>query len=81
MFLLSLAALLPPFYLMRYIYRQDKVEKEPIGLVVRTVLFGVISIFPTMIVEGVLIGLLNKAVPNTTIVGLLLENMIILQMI
>ena len=76
MFLLSLAALLPPFYLMRYIYRQDKVEREPVGLVFRTVLFGVISIFPTMIVEGVLIGILNRAVPDTTILGLLLENMI-----
>ena len=76
MFLLSLAALLPPFYLMRYIYRQDKVEREPVGLVFRTLLFGVISIFPTMIVEGVLIGILNRAVPDTTILGLLLENMI-----
>ena len=76
MLILSLAALLPPFYLMRYIYRQDKVEKEPVGLVVRTVIFGIICVFPTIIVEGFLINAINSAVPPTTIPGLLLENMI-----
>lgn len=76
MLLLSLAALLPPFYLMRYIYRQDKVEKEPVRLVTRTIVFGIICVFPTVFVERYMIGILNSLVPVTSILGLLLENMI-----
>ena len=48
-----LAAVLPAFFLMRYIYRQDRVEREPMGLLLRLILAGVISALLAGIVEGV----------------------------
>lgn len=36
-----LAAVLPAAFLLRYIYRQDTVEKEPLGLLVTLLLLGV----------------------------------------
>ncbi len=37
------AAVLPAIFLMRYIYRMDRVEKEPIGLLTSLLLWGVVS--------------------------------------
>lgn len=38
-----LAAIIPAVVLMLYIYRQDKVESEPAGLLIRLVLMGLVS--------------------------------------
>ena len=58
MFLTGLA-LLPAIALVVWIYRQDKVEKEPISLLVNLVIFGMISIVPAVIGGTVL-----ELVPN-----------------
>jgi len=39
-------AIVPPLALLIYIYKMDKHEKEPIGLLVKTFFFGVISALP-----------------------------------
>ena len=36
-------AIIPGLLLIIYVYRKDKVEKEPIGLIMRLVLYGVFS--------------------------------------
>ena len=53
MFLTGLA-LLPAIALVVWIYRQDKVEKEPGGLLWKIFLFGVLSVIPAMILEIIL---------------------------
>ena len=47
-------ALLPAIALVVWIYRQDKVEKEPRGLLWKIFLFGVLSVIPAMILEIIL---------------------------
>ena len=49
--LLAGLALLPTIVLVAWIYRQDKVEKEPKGLLWKIFLFGVLSVIPAMILE------------------------------
>ena len=41
--LLLAAAVLPALALMFYVYKKDKVEKEPVGLIVRLFVFGMIA--------------------------------------
>lgn len=45
------AAVLPAVFLMVYIYRQDKVEKEPGGLLLKLVFAGVLSAFAAIVLE------------------------------
>lgn len=52
--LLLLAALGPPFFLFRYIYRLDSVEKEPGSLLARLFILGIISVIPAMFLETAL---------------------------
>ena len=46
--------ILPAIALLYYIYRLDRVEKEPMGLIVRLFLLGGVTIFGAMIVEHIL---------------------------
>jgi RsiW-degrading membrane proteinase PrsW (M82 family) len=48
-----LAAVLPAAILMRYIYRKDKVEKEPPALLVSLLLFGVAAALVSIVLESV----------------------------
>ncbi|MGQ9706419.1 MAG: PrsW family glutamic-type intramembrane protease [bacterium] len=43
--------LIPGFFWLWYVYRKDKYQREPIGLVIRIVFFGAISIVPAIIFE------------------------------
>ena len=45
------AAVLPAVFLMVYIYRQDKVEKEPGGLLLKLIFAGVLSAFAAIVLE------------------------------
>ena len=50
-FILSLAALIPPLALLYYVNRLDKGDKEPRGLLVKLFFLGVLSTIPAVIVE------------------------------
>ncbi len=50
------AALLPAIVLCVYIYRKDRVEKEPLGLLLKLFALGALSCYPAAYIEGVLIG-------------------------
>lgn len=58
------AALLPAVVLMTYIYRKDKVEREPIGLVMRVFVLGALSGLVAAFVEGFLIDGLEAVAPE-----------------
>lgn len=47
-----MAAVLPAVFLLRYIYRHDTVEKEPLGLLLSLLLVGVLSAVCAGIVES-----------------------------
>ena len=53
---LLLLALAPAILLMMYVYFRDKYEKEPIGLILKGILLGVIIIFPVGLIENYIMG-------------------------
>ncbi|MBA4347429.1 MAG: PrsW family intramembrane metalloprotease [Clostridiales bacterium] len=55
-----LAALLPALFLMRYIYRKDKIEKEPKGMLVGLVFLGVAAAVVAIILESLGINILSR---------------------
>lgn len=52
--ILVLAALLPAVVLCVYVFMKDRVEKEPVGLLLKLLLFGAISCFPAAYIEIIL---------------------------
>ena len=59
-----IAALLPALVLMFLIYRQDRVEKEPAGLLFRLFLLGALVTIPVGLLEGLSISFLRTVFPN-----------------
>ena len=47
------AAVLPALWLLFRIYQADKLEKEPIGLIVKLVLYGILSTILAVVIEQV----------------------------
>lgn len=43
----------PPLALAYYVYKKDTHEKEPFGLVVKSFVFGALSVIPVSLVEGI----------------------------
>jgi RsiW-degrading membrane proteinase PrsW (M82 family) len=50
-----IAAIAPGFSLLCYFYLRDKYEAEPISMVARLFIFGAILVFPTMVIQRVLV--------------------------
>ena len=61
--ILLAAALLPAIALMFYVYSKDKVEKEPVGLVVRLFVFGAISGPIAAVLENVAFEVFEAILP------------------
>ena len=63
-----LAAVLPAIFLMRYVYRQDQIEPEPVGLLVSLIWKGVLAALAAIVLEfigqTVLRGLVSEDNPN-----------------
>lgn len=58
--------LVPPILLMMYMYKLDQIEKEPVGLVLKTFIFGMISVIPAIILELGLGFVLDMVYPGYT---------------
>ena len=56
------AALLPAIVLLRYIYRNDTVEKEPMGLLLQLLGLGVAAALCAGVIEGLAQTVLNRLV-------------------
>ena len=48
---LVVAALVPPLVLLLVVYRMDKIEREPVSLLIGLFLRGVLAMFPILILE------------------------------
>ena len=72
------AAVLPALFLMRYIYRADKVEKEPAGLLVRCTIGGVLAAFAAVLLEEIGEAVLETFVdPNSPVYILFLAFLVV----
>lgn len=56
-----LASLAPIFIILFYIYFRDKYDKEPLGLLVKALLMGMVIVLPVIFVEGFLMGQMPEA--------------------
>ena len=75
---LIVAAIVPALILMFYIYRKDKLEREPFGLLVSLVLLGVLATFSAMLLEQLGIYLLeNLPIYNDVLYNLILYFVIV----
>ena len=70
---LLLAALVPAVFLMVQVYRLDRIEKEPAGLLLKLVLFGALSGLAAGAIEGALTRVLDVTLGGSML-RLVLEN-------
>lgn len=75
------AALLPALFLLGYIYRQDRVEKEPLGLLLRLFLMGVVSALCAGILESILQPILGILVREGTVLHTVLMAFVVVAMV
>ncbi|MBQ2942182.1 MAG: PrsW family intramembrane metalloprotease [Clostridia bacterium] len=59
-FLLTIAAILPGILLCIYIDKKDRVEKEPLSVLVPLLIIGALSCFPAGFAEGIVIGAIDN---------------------
>ena len=72
------AALLPCIVMLFYIYKKDRIEKEPTGLLIKLFIFGCISTIPAMILEIVGTNILAAiGLDQESILFILIENFLI----
>lgn len=62
--MLVFLAVLPALVLVVWIYKKDKVEREPIGLLLKIFLFGVISVVPAVALELLFEVVLEEFIPD-----------------
>ena len=74
------AALLPALILMRYIYCQDRVEKESIGLLMALFLRGIISALCAGVLESILMPVLGRIFSEGTILYTILLAFVVVAM-
>ena len=70
---LLLAALVPAAFLMVQVYRLDRIEKEPAGLLLKLALFGALSGLAAGAIEGALTRVLDVTLGGSML-RLMLEN-------
>ena len=71
---LLLAALVPAVFLMVQVYRLDRIEKEPAGLLMRLAVFGALAGLAAGVIEGALTRLLAFVMPEGSMSYLVIEN-------
>ena len=78
--LLSFITMAPPLFLVFMIYRADRIEREPAGLLIRLFVLGMLSCIPAALIEGILCAVLDTVMPDANILYLLIENFLIIAM-
>lgn len=76
-----LAAVLPAFFLLRYIYRQDKVEKEPMGLLIKLLGMGILSALCSIVLERIGQRILSLLVEPDTVAFVVLLAFVVVAMV
>lgn len=78
MTMVLVAGLLPVAVLLFYIYSNDKIEKEPPGLLIKLLFFGCLSCIPAVILETVWTNFLQGIGLNPySVIYLLIENFLV----
>ena len=75
-----LLAVVPPLFLMHYVYKLDSIEREPPRLIIKLVLLGMASCIPAGIIESLLCGFLFGFIDPSSTLALLIENFLIIAM-
>ena len=78
--IILLLAVVPPLFLMHYVYKLDAIEREPRGLIMKLVLLGMASCIPAGIIESVLCGILSGIMDPSGLLSILIENFLIIAM-
>lgn len=73
---LLIVAALPAIVLMIYLYKKDRVEKEPPRLLLRLVMLGIVSTFLAVVSETLGMALI-AGIPKRSITYLLVENFVV----
>ena len=71
--ILLVAAVLPALVLLYYVYSKDKIEKEPINLIVRLFVFGMVAGPLAAIVENIAFALFETVLPPGSAILLICE--------
>lgn len=72
------AAIIPAIVLLRYIYKKDKLDKEPRGLIVKLVILGIISTVCAVLSETIGMNILYSVFPNDSLIKELILNFIVI---
>lgn len=73
-----LAAVLPPVFLLRYVYRHDKAEREPMGLLASLLWKGILAALCAIVLETIGQIILNKLLtPGTYLHTILLAFVVV----
>lgn len=75
--LLLLAAVIPPVFLMYKIYKIDRVEREPIGLILKLFLFGMLITLPAGYIERFFEGIIGTVLPEKSFAYRFISNFFI----
>jgi len=76
--ILIIAAIIPGFVLLRYIYRHDRLEKEPSKLLGKLFLLGIISTICAVFTETIGSNVLGAVFYEGSFIYLLIENFIVI---
>lgn len=71
-----LPALLPVFLIINYVYKQDKVEREPAGMVLKTLFYGALFSVADIPIERLLQRIILSYYPSMDIKYQLVENFV-----
>ena len=75
--LLLLAAVIPPVFLMYKIYKIDRVEREPIGLILKLFLFGMLITLPAGYIERFFEGIIGTVLSEKSFAYRFISNFFI----
>lgn len=64
---LKLMAVIPSVIIIIYVYKKDRLEKEPVSLLIRLFVCGALSIIPTVILEELGIYILSSSLQEGTV--------------
>lgn len=76
--LLLASALLPALLLMRWVYRQDTVEKEPRSLLRKLVLWGALCCIPAGLLESLFLPVVNRFAPEGSLLNSFLQTFLVI---
>ena len=70
-------AVLPGLLLIRYVYKLDSIEKEPLGLLIKLVIYGAIATIPAIIIGLSANEVMLEIFDEDDILYLIIDNFIV----